>query len=599
MSTFSLGNRPRQVLITALVLVLGGPVYASDRGKTAAARVREDSYRYFLDDTLYTHPGDNRGSGPEHELARDNIFTILTSYGLDVALEPFEYLEDTYYNVVATKVGTTYPGQDYIIGAHYDSWHNPGAVDNASGVALVLEAARVLSNFESEYTIRFVAFDQEELCWCGSYAYVDTHIDDNILGVINTDMVAYNPQGPLVEDLVCVWGREASDPIKNALEQATPMYSPTLTPLQAGRFDASDHVPFEEAGIQACMFSQCQTGAHWHTPQDSVATPGWVDYTYAIQIARVVVGFLVDHAGVNVPISNGDFDGDEDVDLDDFTVFQGCVTGPDAGPVDVACIPGDLDFDDDIDCRDWERFVELWSEVGDPPPLAECPFMPREAPWPHDTKKNRYISFAPYDNAQEVAFKVELTAGPSAPLIVGWVAEPFDPSCEDEYGTPNGDPCESVDYVARIASEAVYRHWNESVVHVGDCETIPVATYAVWATLDGVVFSPPLELATIKKPGTRYYGDVVGTGTGDLPPLPGFTGPNRAVNVTDVQAFLLTVQGPTSPSVHTTWVDMHGLEEGSPPNFILNVSDLQRILFGIEGFTYTATPGQLNPADCP
>ena len=71
------------------------------------------------------------------------------------------------------------------------------------------------------------------------------------------------------------------------------------------------------------------------------------------------------------------------------------------------------------------------------------------------------------------------------------------------------------------------------------------------------------------------------------------------VNVTDVQAFLLTFQAPSSPSAHKTWVDLHGLGEGSPPNFILNVSDLQRILFGLAGQQYTDTPNQLDPADCP
>ncbi len=66
-----------------------------------------------------------------------------------------------------------------------------------------------------------------------------------------------------------------------------------------------------------------------------------------------------------------------------------------------------------------------------------------------------------------------------------------------------------------------------------------------------------------------------------------------------MQAAFLTVQGPTSPSAHTTSVDLHGLAEGIPPDCILNVSDLQRILFGSEGQRYTDVPDHLNPADCP
>jgi hypothetical protein len=155
--------------------------------------------------------------------------------------------------------------------------------------------------------------------------------------------------------------------------------------------------------------------------------------------------------------------------------------------------------------------------------------------------------------------------------------------------------------MARLVDSPVFRDWSgdPTLIYVGDCEIVPVATYEIWATMDGIVFTDPMEVATIHKPGTRYYGDVVGMGTGELPPLPGFTPPNGAVNVTDVQAFILTVQGTSSPSVHTTWVDLHGLGLGSPPNFILNVSDLQRILFGIEGVPYADTPGQLDPEDCP
>jgi hypothetical protein len=137
------------------------------------------------------------------------------------------------------------------------------------------------------------------------------------------------------------------------------------------------------------------------------------------------------------------------------------------------------------------------------------------------------------------------------------------------------------------------------VVHAGDCEIIPVAGYSISATVDAVAFSSPLDVGTILKPGFRHYGDTVGVGTGNLPPLSGFTAPDGSVNVTDVQSFVLTVQGNSSPSAATMWLDLHGLGVGAPPNFILNVSDLQRILFGFDGQQYTDSPEHLNPVDCP
>jgi hypothetical protein len=180
--------------------------------------------------------------------------------------------------------------------------------------------------------------------------------------------------------------------------------------------------------------------------------------------------------------------------------------------------------------------------------------------------------------------------------------------------------------MAWLVNAEVYRTWPEEVLHVGDCEVIPVATYEVRAWINRERYSePPLEVGTILRPRNWHYGDAAGDGTGDDPPVPGFTPSNRFVNVSDVQAFLLSIQGPSTPSAHTTWVDLHGLGEppgvcsksltactdvsectpgeicttGSPPNWILNVSDLQRILWGIAGQRYTDAPEHLDPGDCP
>ncbi|UCE60085.1 MAG: hypothetical protein JSU63_21905, partial [Phycisphaerales bacterium] len=275
-----------------------------------------------------------------------------------------------------------------------------------------------------------------------------------------------------------------------------------------------------------------------------------------------------------------------------------------------------------------------------------CSGGPQAAPAPHDTRKNRYISLVPAKNPEtEVALRVELVemkrcTGDTSKSCTGdgdctgvgacanhadvgetwWVAEP----------DANG--------VAHLSDTPVYRYWTEPVVHIGDCPIIPVATYAVRATRDGVLFSDPLEIGTILKPGVWHYGDVAGDGTGELPPAIGFTPPNQIVNVNDVTAYLLTAKGDQTPSAPLTWVDLHGMSAqvcsvdttrlccgvlgvggcddpedccpvgqtcdyvpsptGFIPNQILNVSDLQRILFGLEGQTYTFADGQVTPASC-
>jgi hypothetical protein len=70
--------------------------------------------------------------------------------------------------------------------------------------------------------------------------------------------------------------------------------------------------------------------------------------------------------------TKGDFDGDEDVDMDDFGQFAGCFNGPDGGPVEPECEPGDFDGDTDIDCDDWDLFLLAWTGLEDPPQLPLC-----------------------------------------------------------------------------------------------------------------------------------------------------------------------------------------------------------------------------------
>ncbi|MFQ5807637.1 MAG: M28 family peptidase [Phycisphaerae bacterium] len=292
------------VLATSFSVAVVSTVAASDEGHAAADQVSEASYRYFLGDNqgvegiLYTHVGDNRGFGPEHDLARDNIAGEFESFGLIVTLEPFTYGGDTYYNVVGTKIGTTFPDQEYIVGGHYDSVNNPGADDNASGTALVLEAARIISQYDSDYTIRFIGFDREEQGLVGSQAYVNAHYLDDIQGMISTDMVAYNSGANRAD----INGRSASNPIKYALADAVTEYGDGLSYSIGGQADYSDHAPFEWAGFQACILIEDWGNPYYHTQNDNVDMPNYIDYAFAVRMTRSIVGFLVDHAGVLVDI---------------------------------------------------------------------------------------------------------------------------------------------------------------------------------------------------------------------------------------------------------------------------------------------------------
>lgn len=95
------------------------------------------------------------------------------------------------------------PGQHdantYLLTAHYDAAENsPGADDNASGVAGMMEAARVLSKYHFRHAIKFIGFDLEEKGFYGSWLYLLDGIKphETIAGVINYDMISYYSEAP-------------------------------------------------------------------------------------------------------------------------------------------------------------------------------------------------------------------------------------------------------------------------------------------------------------------------------------------------------------------------------------------------------------------
>lgn len=273
-------------------------------GEVAVALVSQTTFEDIHQDTLYTHNGHNKArNGAQHNPCRDSILTQFQSFGLNASLWPFTYLGQTQHNVVAEKVGTTRPEDIYIVGAHYDTVSNPGADDDASGVAAMLVIAQIVSQWPADATIRFVAFDMEEVGLVGSAAYAQAihNQGDNVVAMVQLEMLAYRGTGG---NNVRIYGRTSSNPVKQALATAFTDYA-GLIPNDGGQFDASDHASFEAVGYQACVTSEYDWGGnpHYHQPTDSVDTPNYLDYTYAVQVTKGALGWLVEAAGVQVPVN--------------------------------------------------------------------------------------------------------------------------------------------------------------------------------------------------------------------------------------------------------------------------------------------------------
>jgi hypothetical protein len=99
---------------------------------------------------------------PQLTRAADYITEQFRKCGLSVKFQEYLIYEKKVKNIIAEKAGDKKPEEIIILGAHYDTCFNPGANDNASAVAGLLELARLMSQEKNSRTIRFIAFVNEE-----------------------------------------------------------------------------------------------------------------------------------------------------------------------------------------------------------------------------------------------------------------------------------------------------------------------------------------------------------------------------------------------------------------------------------------------------
>ncbi len=288
-------------VLGALLLLLGLPL--AGQVLDAVRQVSQPNYTHYLSDLLYTHAGDSRGpASPQHDAARANIRNTLASFGLQTAEEAFSYQGGAYFNVTALLPGKLRPAEYHVVGAHYDSVNNAGADDDASGVAALLETARVASLHDFEASIVFVAFDREEAGLIGSKAWAAAHGSDKILGMVQMDMISFNPQGTTYNTVALCPPDTAANPALSAMQSAVAQYSGGLTPVYGGISTGSDHASFARLApaveVIEGSFPGFRGNTNYHKPSDSIDTPQYIDYAYASGITRSTVGYLAAQAGL-------------------------------------------------------------------------------------------------------------------------------------------------------------------------------------------------------------------------------------------------------------------------------------------------------------
>jgi hypothetical protein len=223
-------------------------------------------------------------------------------------------LSYTWKNLIVTLPGRLYPGQSVLMTAHLDSrsessWlRAPGADDNASGAAALLEAIRLMHTRSFDRTVRFIFFSGEEQGLYGSQAYVDSHSTSGIVGVINMDMYGYDGDNDQCFELH-VGRLSASDQIGQCFDEALPAYQPNLNLdyLQANALRDSDHAPFWDKQVGAVMVTenfsyQTQPGGcrgqdrnpYYHSTGDTLQH---MNLPYGFEIFRLSLAGLASLAG--------------------------------------------------------------------------------------------------------------------------------------------------------------------------------------------------------------------------------------------------------------------------------------------------------------
>jgi subtilisin-like proprotein convertase family protein len=229
--------------------------------------------------------------------------------GLDVEYDYWSSGSDA-PNVIATQEGALYPDDVYIVIGHLDDLPTtppaPGADDNASGTVIVLEAARVMSCYAFESTVKYLNVTGEELGLNGSEAYADDAFarGENILGVINMDMPGWEGNGSPDPENLDINYNSSSEWLGLLFADCAERYATGLAvdAFYCPSLSASDHYPFWQKGWSAiCGITDnegyCGHGGnypYYHTSSDTIANCG--DPTFFYSVVRTSVATLAEMA---------------------------------------------------------------------------------------------------------------------------------------------------------------------------------------------------------------------------------------------------------------------------------------------------------------
>lgn len=248
----------------------------------------------------------DRSTPESRDRARRYIVEQLQAAGWSPTPHPFP----GGINIVAERSGTDPDAGTVLVAAHYDTVPgSPGADDNASGVAVALEVARLLGAVPTPRSLQLAFFDLEETGLQGSLAFAGEADPQRLHGAIVMDMVAFACHEPGCQDypkglpvkapdrgnFLAIVGDLEHLPLIEAFQQATRDPLPAIFTLPVPFKGLSipdtlrsDHAPFWYRGIGAVLVTDTANlrSPHYHQPSD---TPSNIDRDFFLGAAQLVV----------------------------------------------------------------------------------------------------------------------------------------------------------------------------------------------------------------------------------------------------------------------------------------------------------------------
>ncbi len=265
------------------------PIADAVREVTAAVEV-PNVFRYSRD--LFAF-GSKHLSQPGNARAIAYLDSTYRSFGLEVQRQYFSPRGapgDSTANVLAILPGTTHPELIYIVSSHFDSRaEGPGADDNTSGTAALLEAARVMAQHPQAATIVFASFTGEESGLQGSREWVRQAVRDSlrVVGALNNDMIGFANDHRLDNTI------RYSNPGIRDIQHAAAMQFSDLITYDALYYKSTDAAAYYEAwgDIVGGIGSYPVLGnPHYHQPHDVLET---INHQLVAEVSRTTVATLM------------------------------------------------------------------------------------------------------------------------------------------------------------------------------------------------------------------------------------------------------------------------------------------------------------------